>query len=74
MHRNDSVTDYDSLNTDMRETMSFQSALDLRVLGACCGSGLNQLNFALVRYRQSSPDATLRLELVQVSAVDTILL
>ena len=74
MHRNDSVTDYDSLNTDMRETMSFQSALDLRVLGACCGSGLNQLNFALVRYRQSSPDATLRLELVQVSAVDAVLL
>jgi hypothetical protein len=48
--------------------------LDLRVLGVCCGSGLNQLNFALVRYRQSSPDATLRLELVQVSAVDTVLL
>jgi hypothetical protein len=51
-----------------------QGALDIRVLGACCGSGLDQLDFALVRYRQASPDAALCLELIQVGAVDIVVL
>jgi hypothetical protein len=49
-------------------------ALDLQVLGVCCGSGLNQLDFALVQYRQASPDAALRLELAKVGTVDIVLL
>lgn len=51
-----------------------RSALDLRILGVCCGSGLNELDFALVRYLQASPSATLYLELIQVSAVRTVAL
>jgi hypothetical protein len=53
---------------------NLRSALDLRVLGVCCGSGLNQLDFALARYLQASPSATLYLELIQVSAVHTVAL
>ncbi|KAG9192336.1 hypothetical protein G6011_11070 [Alternaria panax] len=50
---------------------NLQGALDLQVLGAYCGSGLNQLDFALVRYRQASPDAALCLEIVQSGSVPT---
>lgn len=72
MRRNDSATDHGSLQVHTRETM--KSALDLRILGVCCGSGLNQLDFALVRYLQASPSATLYLELIQVSVVHTVAL
>jgi hypothetical protein len=75
MHRSDSATDCDSLQADMRKTMKDpNNALDLRVLGVCCGSGLNQLDFALVRYLQASPSDTLYLEFIQVSTVHTVAL
>jgi hypothetical protein len=75
MRRSDLATDHDSLRAQPRETMrNLRSALDLRVLGVCCGSGLNQLDFALARYLQASPSATLYLELIQVSAVHTVAL
>jgi len=48
-----------------------KSALDLRILGVCCGSGLNQLDFALVRYLQASPSATLYLEVIQCGSLPT---
>jgi hypothetical protein len=75
MRRHESAADYDSRQINMRGTMKIlQTALDLQVLGVCCGSGLNQLDFALVRYRQASPHAALYLELVQVSTIDTVAL
>jgi hypothetical protein len=52
-------------------TTTLQDTLDVRVLGVCSGSGLNQLNFAFVRYRQDSPNAALRLELLRVRATGT---
>jgi hypothetical protein len=71
MRRHESAADYDNRQTDIRETMnSPQAALDLQVLGVCCRSGLNQLDFALVRYRQASPHATLYLECIRVSVFD----
>jgi hypothetical protein len=51
-----------------------ENALDVQVLGVYCGGGMNQLDFALVRYNQASPHTALCLELLQVCAfVATIL-
>ncbi|KAF1838027.1 hypothetical protein BDW02DRAFT_565538 [Decorospora gaudefroyi] len=50
---------------------SLRNALDVTVLGVCCGSGLNQLDCALVRYRQAYPDAALCLQLLQSGSVPT---
>jgi len=43
-----------------------RGSLDLRVLGVRTASGLNQLDFALVRYRQESPTASLCIDLLKV--------
>lgn len=75
MRHHELAADYDSLQINIRGTMKdLQAALDLQVLGVCCGSGLNQLDFALVRYQQASPHATLYLELIQVSTFDNVAL
>ena len=55
-------------------TKSVQDALDVKVLGVCSGSGLNQLDVALIRYRQASPGAPLCLEILQVCAMGTPIL
>ncbi|KAH7378845.1 hypothetical protein BKA66DRAFT_532770 [Pyrenochaeta sp. MPI-SDFR-AT-0127] len=41
--------------------------LDLRVLGVSSDSGLNKLDCSLLRYRQASPNASLCMEMLQVS-------
>jgi hypothetical protein len=42
------------------------SGLDIRVLGVCTGAGVNELDCALVWYRQDVPSGPLRVELIQV--------
>jgi hypothetical protein len=72
MRRSDSATDVDVPYLSGKENLrSSRDALDVRVLGVCNGSGLNQLDFALVRYRQASPHTALCLELLKVRAVVT---
>ncbi|KAI2483309.1 hypothetical protein Ptr902_05626 [Pyrenophora tritici-repentis] len=68
----DSTTSYTSPQSNTKRTReSIRDALDIHVLGVCSGSGLIQLDCALVRYRQASPRAALRLELVQYGSVPT---
>jgi hypothetical protein len=69
MRRSDSAMDMDVPKPSGKGNVkSFKDALDVRVLGVCSGSGLNQLDFALVRYRQASPHTALCLEHLQVCA------
>jgi hypothetical protein len=55
-------------------TQSVRDALDVRVLGVYSGSALNQLDLALIRYRQASPGAPLCLETLQVCVMRTAIL
>tara|TARA_R110002003_G_scaffold184_10_gene14457 strand:+ start:20471 stop:20692 length:222 start_codon:yes stop_codon:yes gene_type:complete len=68
MRRTDSAMDTSELSraSIIPHERIVKDALDLRVLSVRSGSGLNELNFALVRYRQDSPDAPLRVELRKV--------
>jgi hypothetical protein len=68
MRRTDSAMDTSELSraSIIQHERIVKDALDLRVLSVRSGSGLNALNFALVRYRQDSPDAPLRVELLKV--------
>ncbi|KAF1843861.1 uncharacterized protein K460DRAFT_378909 [Cucurbitaria berberidis CBS 394.84] len=67
LHRIDSATDTSERSRTRRKSSrtSAQHALDLRILGVCGGSGLNELNYALVHYRQDAPNAPLRVEMLQ---------
>ncbi|CAO2656289.1 Nn.00g050920.m01.CDS01 [Neocucurbitaria sp. VM-36] len=42
-----------------------KGALDLRVLGIRTGSGLNELDYALVHYRQDTPNVPLQVEVLK---------
>jgi hypothetical protein len=68
MSRTDSAmgTQELSRNHGLGEEHTTRSGLDLYVLGICSGSGLDQLDLALLRYRQDAPNAPLRVELLQV--------
>ncbi|KAF1946678.1 hypothetical protein EJ02DRAFT_393759 [Clathrospora elynae] len=50
---------------------NIRNALDVKILGVSCGSGLDHLNCAFVRYRQASPGTALSLELCQDGSVPT---
>lgn len=50
-----------------RHESSAKHPLDLTILGVSSGSGLNGLDYALVRYHQKAPAAPLQVELLQVS-------
>ena len=43
-----------------------KDGLDLLVLGVYIGGGLDDLDCALVRYRQVAPNAPLRIEVIEV--------
>jgi hypothetical protein len=47
---------------------STEDTLDTTVLGVCTGTGLGYLDYALVRFSQSSPSDSLRVKLQQVSS------
>jgi hypothetical protein len=68
MRRTDSAMDTSELSraSIIQHERIVKDGLDLRVLSVRSGSGLNELNFAFVRYRQYSPDAPLRVELLKV--------
>ena len=53
---------------DKRYEESRKHALDLKVLGVGSRSGLNELDYALVHYRQDAPHAPLQAELLQVGS------
>jgi hypothetical protein len=57
--------DCPSRHKDQREHKVINS-LGLDVLGVCCSSALNKLDFALVRYRQHFSNGPLHVELLQV--------
>ncbi|KAH8724579.1 Anhydro-N-acetylmuramic acid kinase [Phaeosphaeriaceae sp. PMI808] len=67
MLRTDSALDTSEIPRE-KETEGAKSTLkylDLRVLGVCTESGLNKLDFALVHYRQDSPEAPLYVDLLK---------
>lgn len=43
-----------------------KDGIDVRVLGVCAGSSLEELNCALIRYRQHTSDAPLRMDVITV--------
>ncbi|KAH7085367.1 Anhydro-N-acetylmuramic acid kinase [Paraphoma chrysanthemicola] len=67
MRRTDSAMDTSELSREpiTQHEQLVKDELDLRVLGVRSGSGLNELNFALVRYRQGSPNTHLCVELLK---------
>jgi hypothetical protein len=68
MRRHDSAMNTSGLSSghkDQREHKVINS-LGLDVLGVCCSSALNKLDFALVRYRQHFSNGPLHVELLQV--------
>jgi hypothetical protein len=74
MHRNDSTMDTsDALvnDSDADKKLPIHRSrrkpnLDLRVLGVCIGSGLDELDLAFVRYVQDTPHTPLYMEVLQV--------
>jgi hypothetical protein len=73
MRRYDSVTDGNGLPTNHTNpgARGFQNALDVKVLGVCSGSGLDQIDCALVQYHQASPNTALCLEVLTVRTIVT---
>ncbi|KAF2033357.1 hypothetical protein EK21DRAFT_98356 [Setomelanomma holmii] len=67
MRRTDSAMDTSELfrGRIIQHDRIVNDGLDLRVLGVRSGSGLNELNFALVHYHQDSPNTPLRVELLK---------
>lgn len=55
-----------SPGTSQYSTMQSTNALDLTVLGMCSSAALHGVTCAVLRYRQRSPDAPLRLSIVKV--------
>ncbi|RAR07228.1 c6 zinc finger-like protein [Stemphylium lycopersici] len=67
MRPNDSATDHGKLLPNAKGAMcSLQDTLNIQALGVCSGSGLTQLDCALVNYWQASPHAALCLKVVKV--------
>jgi hypothetical protein len=68
MRRTVSIMDTNERSREQRDEDKGKATVgfDFCVLGICCGNGLNQLNFALVRYRPHSPNASLRAKLLKV--------
>jgi hypothetical protein len=74
MHRNDSTMDAsDTLVNDSDADKKLfipklrgKPNLDLRVLGVCTGSSLDELDLAFVRYVQDTPHTPLYMEVLQV--------
>ncbi|KAI8939426.1 hypothetical protein NX059_003206 [Plenodomus lindquistii] len=71
MRRADSAMDI----TDKRSRQSTSgrsnhiNTLDIKCLGVCAGSSLNELNYALVQYHQDAPNAPLRMQILKHSIV-----
>jgi len=76
MSRNDSAMGTRELSRSQTHRLgnehTMRSGLDLRVLGICSSSGLDQLDLALLNYRQDSPNAPLRVEVLQVCTLARI--
>lgn len=68
MHRQDSAMSISVVCRSQRSVArdGTNEGLDLKVLGVSTGSGLAQLNLALVRYCRKQLDAPLRIEVLQV--------
>jgi cephalosporin-C deacetylase-like acetyl esterase len=68
MRRKDSAMDTTELFKRHARQQAKEAAgsLDVKVLGIRCRSGLNKLDFALVHYRQQTPDSPLRVEFLRV--------
>ena len=68
MRRTDSAMDTSEPEGASRNEVerTIWDGLDLRVLGVRSGSGLNDLDLALVRYRQDSPNSALCVDLLKV--------
>ena len=68
MRREDlAIDDRDVSPNQGKSGQPAENTLDTTVLGVCTGTGLGYLDYALVRFRQSSPSDSLRVELQQVS-------
>lgn len=74
MRRSDSAMDTTKLPSVHTKggTDNPPNALDICVLGVCTGNGLNELDFALLRYHQDAPDAQLRVDLIKVRMTGSI--
>jgi hypothetical protein len=73
MRREDlAIDDRDVSPSQGKSGRPTENTLDTTVLGVCTGTGLGYLDYALVRFFQSSPSDSLRVELQQVSLHATI--
>ncbi|KAF2827626.1 hypothetical protein CC86DRAFT_369716 [Ophiobolus disseminans] len=74
MRRTDSALDTSELLKEPRNSGhgTARQSLDLRVLGVRTTSGLNKLDFVLVRYRQASPGSSLCIDLLKHSKVEVL--
>jgi 1,6-anhydro-N-acetylmuramate kinase len=73
MRRKDTAMDTTELfkRHDRQQAQAAAGNLDVKVLGIRCRSGLNKLDFALVHYRQQTPDSPLRVEFLKVRFVSS---
>jgi hypothetical protein len=68
MQRKDLATDDRAVSPSQgKSDRSTGKTLDTTVLGVCTGTGFGYLDYALVRFCQSSPSDSLRVKLQQVS-------
>jgi hypothetical protein len=68
VQRKDSSMDtQDVLSRRKSGDLGATDALDLTVLGVCVGSGLTEIDCALLRFSQKVPNAPLRVCLLQAS-------
>ena len=50
-----------------QSSLEASDSLNIVVLGVCVGSGLTEVDCALLRFSQKAPNTTLRVSLLQVS-------
>ena len=73
MRREDlAIDDRDVSPSQGKSGRPTETTLNTTVLGVCTGTGLGYLDYALVRFCQSSPSDSLRVELQQVSLHATL--
>lgn len=66
-----------NINDDQKSFSSIsappeQSGLDLLILGITSGTAMDDIDFALCRFTQASPEASLHLDIIQVQALSSL--